>query len=101
MRLLRLLHSYLHFLALPDSENGEELSSSLAAEVGRFKWFMLSAPCSVLTNRKFPQSFHHRKFPVRKLLTAQRARRPPTETAEAAEAAGARGPASSRQGVEG
>lgn len=44
-------------------------------------------PSSVLTNRKFPQSFHHRKFPVRKpLLHKQRAPQLPTETAEVAEA---------------
>lgn len=44
-------------------------------------------PSSVLSSRKFPQSFHHRKFPVRKpLLHKQRAPRLPTETAEVAEA---------------
>lgn len=72
MRPLRLPYTYLHFLALQTLRKWQRtIPPSLAAEVWRFKWFMLSAPCSVLTNRKFPQSFHHRKFPVRKLLTAQ------------------------------
>lgn len=84
---------HLHFLALPDSEKASEtIPPSLAAEVRRWKRFMLSAPCSVLTNRKFPQSFHHRKFPVRKLLTAQtKSSSAPTETAEEAEAVWADG----------
>lgn len=106
MRLLRLPYTYLHFLALPlvpsrhwESGWQRTIPSSLATEVWRFKWFMLSAPCSVLTNRKFPQSFHHRKFPVRKFLTAQTKSSSATplltpccpQTAQAAEAVRAEG----------
>lgn len=54
---------------LPRFEKGGKNHPNFwAAEVWRFKWFMLSVPCSDPTNRKFPQSFHHRKFPVRKAL---------------------------------
>lgn len=87
VRLLRLLYTHTFLPSQTSRKQGRTMPSSLAAEVWRFKWFMLSAPCSGLTNRKFPQSFHHRKFPVRKpLLHKQRGPQPLTEAAEAAEA---------------
>lgn len=91
VRLLRLLYTCTFLPSQTVRKQGWTFPASRAAEVWRFKWLVLSDLCSVLTNRKFPHSFHHRKFPVRKpLLHKQRApqhpTRPPPEPAEAAKA---------------
>lgn len=61
--------AYLSSLVPLDCEETEKNSATLsAAAAGGFKQFPLSALGSNLFNRKFPQSFHHRKFPGRKSM---------------------------------
>lgn len=87
MRLLRLLYTCTFLPSQTLRKRGRTIPSSLDGEVWRFYVVHVIRPSSVLTNRKLPQSFHHRKFPVRKpLLHKQRAPQLPTETAEVAEA---------------
>ena len=81
VRLLRLLYTCTFLPSQTLRKQRWTFPASRAAEVRRFKWLVLSDLCSVLTNRKFPQSFHHRKFPVRKpLLHKQRAPQHPYQT---------------------
>lgn len=67
-----------------DWEEREEPCHPRSSCAAGLKQFPLSGLGSNLLDRKFPQSFHHRKFPGRKFVI--RSPQPPTETCKLVEA---------------